>query len=705
MRNYQTIKWLFVFIVLMAINTYNAMGQTTVVFDFTSAEWLNSVGITPPDKGAVTNITSKTILYEGITMTSTKGTENARIWNKDGILDFRIYKDGGSVTFTASQGYNITEIVFTGTIKLSEIKDKKIWSGNANSVTFTAHAVNYIKTATITYISNGEVIKQPANLSFSPTQLNLETGQTEVVEFAKATTADVTFTSSNESVATYDAATSTITAIAPGTTTITATSEANEQSEEGNATLVVTVKNPVKPANLSFSPTEIELEVGATQVVEFTKSTTADVTFTNSNESVATYDAATSTITAIGIGTATITATSQENEQYSAGSATLTVNVVKTFDGDIIFYESFDKNDGTGGNSGGWSGSIALSNDVNFDNEGWENKNVYKADKCLRLGATSTLGSATTPPLGYTGTVKLAFKAGGWNIKAEKTTIEISVSGGAEIIGNTTVELVKGAFTDYTFPIKGLSADSKITFSAIDASNNRFFLDEVKVEKLHVELNETSATAPEEKAITDVTLNRTFNADRWNPVCLPFAITAEQITEWFGEDSEVAEYIGDEESNGNVTVKFRKKTDGMNANTPYLLFPKKNVTVSKFPAVEIITSDMPKSEGTIFDFVGTYTNQPKGSSEIQKGDYIVSGGIFKKASGGNAIKAFRAYLRQRDVSNAKTVSMLFEDETTGISELKDNVVMPTVYYDLQGRRVADPAKGIYIVNGKKVIIK
>lgn len=117
MRNYQTIKWLFVFIVLMAINTFNAMGQTTVVFDFTSAEWLKSVGITPPAQGAGTNITSKSILYEGITMTSTKGTENARIWNKDGNLDFRIYKDGGSVTFTASQDYNITEIVFTGTIK------------------------------------------------------------------------------------------------------------------------------------------------------------------------------------------------------------------------------------------------------------------------------------------------------------------------------------------------------------------------------------------------------------------------------------------------------------------------------------------------------------------------------------------------------------------------------------------------------------
>ena len=595
---------------------------------------------------------------------------------------------GSAVNLTTSN----TEYTFTGNSK-GEILIEYSQPSTKKAL--------YIKKIEIIYLKS---TKSDAALSFSPTQLNLETGQTQVIEFTKATTADVTFTSSNESVATYDAATSTITAIAPGTTTITATSEANEQYEAGNATLVVTVKNPVKPANLAFSPTEIELGVGATQVVEFTKSTTADVTFTSSNESVATYDSSTSTITAIGIGTATITATSQENEQYSAGSATLTVNVVKTFDGDIIFYESFDKNTKTGGNDGKWY-DISNKYDIEYDNAGWNTNNGSGAEKCIILGTSSKKGNTTTPSLGYTGTVKLAFKAGGWNIKAEKTTIEISVSGGGEIIGNTTVELVKGEFTDYTFPIKGLTPDSEIKFSAIVASNNRFFLDEVLVEKLHVELNETSATAPEEKAITDVTLNRTFNADRWNPVCLPFAITAEQITEWFGEDSEVAEYIGDEESNGNVTVKFRKKTDGMNANTPYLLFPKKNVTVSKFPAVEIITSDKPKSEGTIFDFVGTYTNQPKGSSEIQMGDYIVSGGIFKKASGSNAIKAFRAYLRQRDVSNAKTVSMLFEDETTGISELKDNVVTPTVYYNLQGRRVADPSKGIYIVNGKKVIIR
>lgn len=173
------------------------------------------------------------------------------------------------------------------------------------------------------------------------------------------------------------------------------------------------------PANLTFTPSEIELKLGETQVVEFTKATTADVTFTSSNEAVATFDAATNTVTAVGIGTATITATSEENTEYLAGTAMLTVNVVKTFDSDIIFYESFDTNDGTGGNSGSWSGNIA-TNDIEYDNEGWKSTNGKGAKKCIRLGVTKYIGNATTPSLGYSGTVSLTFRAGAWDIASEK---------------------------------------------------------------------------------------------------------------------------------------------------------------------------------------------------------------------------------------------------------------------------------------------
>lgn len=460
------------------------------------------------------------------------------------------------------------------------------------------------------------------------------------------------------------------------------------------------------PANLTFTPSEIELKLGETQVVEFTKATTADITFTSSNEAVATFDATTNTVTAVGIGTATITATSEQNTEYLAGTAMLTVNVVKTFDSDIIFYESFDTNSGKGGNSDGWNGNIARG-DIKFDNEGWKSTNGYGASKCIKLGTGSAIGTATTPPLGYSGSVSLTFRAGAWNYEKEEITLQVTVLNGGEFIENSTLKLAKGAFTDYQLTIKGLTAGSKIEFSAVVATNNRFFLDEVKVTKLHAVLDETATEIPANADVTDVTLKRTFNANKWNPVCLPFALSAEQITALFGAESEVAEYMGDEENDGNVTVKFRKKTDGMEANVPYLVYPLNNITEAEFSAVEVVATECPVVSGTVFDLVGNYTNQLKGSSVILKGDYIVSGGVFKQANGGNGIKAFRSYLRKRPTSNAKSLMMVFQDETSGIDSIISNLNIEedNCIYDLQGRRVKNPVKGLYIVNGRKVIIK
>ena len=46
-----------------------------------------------------------------------------------------------------------------------------------------------------------------------------------------------------------------------------------------------------------------------------------------------------------------------------------------------------------------------------------------------------------------------------------------------------------------------------------------------------------------------------------------------------------------------------------------------------------------------------------------------------------------------------------DNETTGISELKNNSNTDADYYTLQGVKVAKPVKGIYIHQGKKVIVK
>ena len=88
--------------------------------------------------------------------------------------------------------------------------------------------------------------------------------------------------------------------------------------------------------------------------------------------------------------------------------------------------------------------------------------------------------------------------------------------------------------------------------------------------------------------------------------------------------------------------------------------------------------------------------------------YILKDGEFYLAGAGK-LAAGKAYLDLTGVPTlARQLSIVFDDEeTTGISnvditkpEVKDNV-----YYNLNGQRVANPSKGLFIVNGKKVIIK
>ncbi len=57
-------------------------------------------------------------------------------------------------------------------------------------------------------------------------------------------------------------------------------------------------------------------------------------------------------------------------------------------------------------------------------------------------------------------------------------------------------------------------------------------------------------------------------------------------------------------------------------------------------------------------------------------------------------------------AHARRLSIVHEGETTGISTVKTTVdTKDAAVYDLQGRRVMQPTKGLFIVNGKKVVIK
>lgn len=146
-----------------------------------------------------------------------------------------------------------------------------------------------------------------------------------------------------------------------------------------------------------------------------------------------------------------------------------------------FFYESFDSCDGTGGNDGQWSGTIATSTVRTDNNANWTFENEGGAKACVKLGSSSSLGKATTPALGInTSTATLSFKAGAWDGNKENTTIKVTANNGGTV-DPSTITLKKGEWTDYTCTISGATEATTLTFAASQKSNNRFFLDEVMV--------------------------------------------------------------------------------------------------------------------------------------------------------------------------------------------------------------------------------
>ena len=85
-------------------------------------------------------------------------------------------------------------------------------------------------------------------------------------------------------------------------------------------------------------------------------------------------------------------------------------------------------------------------------------------------------------------------------------------------------------------------------------------------------------------------------------------------------------------------------------------------------------------------------------------NYILKGNEFYRADGTtNIVATNKAYLQLSQAATARVLLFDDEEEVTGITSVKSE--NSNVYFDLQGRRVAQPTKGLYIMNGKKFIKK
>lgn len=136
------------------------------------------------------------------------------------------------------------------------------------------------------------------------------------------------------------------------------------------------------------------------------------------------------------------------------------------------------------------------------------------------------------------------------------------------------------------------------------------------------------------------------------------------------------------------------------ANTPLLL--------------EGTTTAIPVAASSLTDVSANLLKAGTGaavSKEDGKTKYVLSAkegnAVFKKINATDAtVPAGKAYLEFAEEILAPELDIVFNGDVTGISAtLVNNEKVNSEVYDLQGRKVMNPAKGLYIVNGRKVIIK
>ena len=191
-----------------------------------------------------------------------------------------------------------------------------------------------------------------------------------------------------------------------------------------------------------------------------------------------------------------------------------------------------------------------------------------------------------------------------------------------------------------------------------------------------------------------VVLKRSVKAGNWSTIVVPFAVN--NVESSFGAGTKVARLTG---VNGGV-LSF-ESVNSMEANEPYLIQVAADFDAAVISEVTLYYGEPAKTVGNV-TFQGVYE-----SGLIPVGAYFVSSNtLYCAQDASNTIKPFRAYFMTTDGSRLQSFDI--DGQTTGINSAmlnEESVKRNKSCYNLNGQRVAHLQKGLYIVNGKKVVIK
>lgn len=628
--------------------------------------------------------------------------------------DYRFYGSSKTTFSLTDPTRVITSIKFVGgstygnftTGKPNYDKTTGTWTGYEESVEFTNTSSSRIYKITQIIVTTAEKKPAPA-LSFAEATVTKElvSGTIDLQTITKPEDLDasaITYTSSDDATAKVEG--NRIRLYKTGEVTITATSAATDKYAAGTASYKLVIEDNRTPdADFKFAAESYSEDLA--------KATDGIVTFNaanvlqNPNNLKVTYtispkdkdveiDASTGDVIISKRGIYTITAIGAANDTYKETETKCTLKVFDSTKQDetFTFIAGLHKGTQTGNSKEdqivqdvvtihGTNAAFAAITGTEYTYRLYQNSSTTISTKVGKITKIEFIGSNNSLS----------------NYSLKKLT---SMTDNNYTCTDPNYGVWEGSAKEVEF--KAIAQVRAIQIIVTILIPKEYTLDETKTKNVI-----------EDCAYANVTLQRTLEASHWNSFCVPFALDAEQVAQYFGEGTQLRTYEGRCENN----IVYFATVDNIEAGKPYIMKPGNAIVKNPtFEGVSMVatgldTNGNPQAVGdaSTVQMKGIYNHVTLVQDKTNI--YIGAGNKFYYPADAEAcqMNGLRAYFIVPEGTDIKKLRANLDGATTSLGEIFDTEESNTPVYNLQGQCVGNSLStlksGIYVQNGKKVVVK
>lgn len=633
-----------------------------------------------------------------------------------GYGDYRFY-GGSKTTFSLTDPTRvITSIKFVGgstydnftTNNPNYDKTTGTWTGYEESVIFTAESK--VDDVTQIIVTTAEKKAAPA-LSFAEATVTKElvAGTIDLQTITKPEDLDasaITYASSDDATAKVEG--NRIRLYKTGEVTITATSAATDKYAAGTASYKLVIEdNRATDTNFKFAAESYnaDLAEATAGIVTFNAADvlqnphSLNVTYTISPESANATIGGTDGKALIEVsGIYTITATAAANDTYKETTATCTLKVTNSAVEEVSIEFVAGVDNGTGKDSDHAQNEDEMhksfvkitSDNAWFDSTQKDNYRFYAGTHTI----STKIGKIT----------KIEFVGNNIiNNKISNPLTNLTSADNNYTCTDPNNGVWVGSAKEVVFTNSSQARATKITVTVEVPKAKSYTLDETKTDNV-IETYENA----------NVTLQRTLSKDYWNTFCVPFALDAKQVTQYFGEGTQLRTYEG----NCNNNIVYFATVDNIEAGKPYIMKPGNAVVQNPtFEGVSMVATGLDENgnpqavgDASTVQMKGIY-NQillKTDKTELFLGDndlfYYPIDDVDARTIGG-----LRAYFIVPQGTDIKKLRANLDGTPTSLDTIFDTEESNAPVYNLHGQCVGNSLRalksGIYIQNGKKVVVK